>query len=127
MALSNRDRIDRGLQAVVSGLGPYVLRKLKGRYGGRWGYAVAGELDERRYSRVDNASEEGFLESVDAHALFKIMWGSYNDVFRDKLGFSGRTYLSELMDVRNAWAHGGSFNLEDTQRALDTMVRLLRP
>ncbi|CAN5256261.1 Swt1 family HEPN domain-containing protein [soil metagenome] len=126
MALSNRDRIDRGLESVVSGLGPYVLRELKGRYKDRWGYAVAGELSEARYSRVQSASEEGFLDSVDAHALFKVMWGCYNDVFRDKLGFSGRTYLSELMDVRNEWAHGGAFNLEDTQRALDTMVRLLK-
>ena len=126
MALSNRDRIDRGLEFVVSGLGPYVLRELKSRYGDRWGYAVAGELDERRYSRVQTANEDGFLDSVDAHALFKVMWGCYNDVFRDKLGFSGRTYLSELMDVRNAWAHGGAFNLEDTQRALDTMARLLK-
>ena len=126
MALSNRDRIDRGLESVVSGLAPYVLRELKSRYKDRWGYAVAGELDERRYSRVQSASEEGFLDSVDAHALFKVMWGCYNDVFRDKLGFSGRTYLSELMDVRNEWAHGGAFNLEDTQRALDTMVRLLK-
>lgn len=75
---------------------------------------------------MQSASEEGFLDSVDAHALFKVMWGSYNDVFRDKLGFSGRTYLSELMDVRNEWAHSGAFNLEDTQRALDTMVRLLK-
>ncbi|MDP9475319.1 MAG: DUF499 domain-containing protein, partial [Actinomycetota bacterium] len=112
--------------SVVSGLGPYVLRELKSRYKDRWGYAVAGELDDRRYSRVQSASEEAFLDSVDAHALFKVMWGNYNDVFRDKLGFSGRTYLSELMDVRNEWAHGGAFNLEDTQRALDTMVRLLK-
>ena len=126
MAFSNRDRIDRGLQSVVSGLGPYVLRELKSRYGDRWGYAVAGELSEGRYSRVQNASEEAFLESVDAHALFKIMWGNYNDAFRDKLGFSGRNQLSELMEVRNEWAHGGLFNLEDTQRGLDTMGRLLK-
>ncbi len=63
---------------------------------------------------------------MDAHALFKVMWGNYNEAFRDKLGFSGRNQLSELMEVRNEWAHGGSFNLEDTQRALDTMVRLLK-
>ena len=111
---------------MVSGLGPYVLRELKSRYGNRWGYAVAGELSEGSYSRVQNASEEAFLESVDAHAPFKIMWGNYNDAFRDKLGFSGRDQLSELMEMRNEWAHGGSFNLEDTQRALDTMGRLLK-
>src|SRR5215212_7644263 len=101
MALSNRDRIDRGLEAVVAGLGPYVLRELKARYKDRWAYAVAGELDERRYSRVDSASEEAFLETVDSQALFKVMWGCYNDAFRDKLGFSGRNQLSELMEVRN--------------------------
>ena len=126
MALSNRDRIDRGLQSVVAGLAPYVLRELKVRYKDRWGYAVAGELDERRYSRIKSNSEQAFLDSVDSHALFKVMWGCYNDVFRDKLGFSGRNQLSELMEVRNEWAHGGSFNLEDTQRALDTMGRLLK-
>ncbi len=73
MALSNRDRIDRGLESVVSGLGPYVLRELKSRYKDRWGYAGAGELSEARYSRVQNANEEAFLDSVDAHALFKTM------------------------------------------------------
>ncbi len=126
MALSNRDRVDRGISSVTAGLAPYVLRELKSRYGERWGYAVAGELGEGRYSRVQNASEEAFLESVDAHALFKVMWGCYNDAFREKLGFSGRNQLSELMEVRNSWAHNGSFNLEDTQRALDTMHRLLQ-
>lgn len=126
MALSNRDRIDRGISSVTAGLAPYVLRELKTRYKDRWGYAVVGELGEGRYSRVQNASEDAFLQSVDAQALFKVMWGCYNDVFRDKLGFSGRNQLSELMEVRNNWAHNGSFNLEDTQRALDTMHRLLQ-
>ncbi len=127
MALSNRDRIDRGLEAVRRGLGPYVLRELKSRYGERWPYAVATELDGRSYSRVQNVkSEEQFLDVADAQALLKLMWGSYNEVFKDKLGFSGRNYLSEIMDARNSWAHGGSFTVEETGRALDTMHLLLR-
>ncbi|MGH3088576.1 MAG: Swt1 family HEPN domain-containing protein [Rubrobacteraceae bacterium] len=128
MALSNRDRIDRGLTAVADGLGPYVLRELKSKYGDRWGYAVAGELDGGQYTRIRNntASEDAFLEAADAQALFKLMWGCYNDVFRDKLGFSGRNQLSELMEVRNEWARGGTFTVEDTQRALDTMGRPLK-
>jgi hypothetical protein len=127
MALSNRDRIDRGLDAVKRGLGPYVLRELKSRYGERWPYAVASELDGRAYSRVQNVkSEDAFLEAADAQALLKLTWGSYNEVFNDKLGFSGRNYLSEVMDARNSWAHGGNFSVEETGRALDTMHLLLR-
>jgi predicted AAA+ superfamily ATPase len=128
MALSNRDRIDRGLEAVTRGLGPYVLRELKSRYGDRWSYAVASELDGGSYSRIrqSTGSEDGFLRAVDAQALFKLMWGTYNEVFKEKLGFSGRNYLSEIMEVRNEWAHGGAFTADQTARALDTMHLLLR-
>lgn len=128
MASSNHERVGRGLDTLRRGLGPYVLRELKARYGERWTYAVSGELDSPAYSRLRQSvhSEEDFLEVADAAALLKLMWGTYNDVFREKLGFSGRNYISELMTVRNQWAHQEPFALEDASRALNTMTLLLK-
>jgi len=44
MALNNKDKIDRGMEAVMAGLKPYVLRESKSHHKNRWRYAVAGEL-----------------------------------------------------------------------------------
>lgn len=127
MELSNRDRIDRGLAAVENGLGPYVLRELKGKYGDRWRDVVADKLDvvPNRHLLKITTSETDFLEAAGALELFRLMMVCYNEVFRDKLGHSGRYHISELWEVRNEWVMRRPFSVEDTQRALDTMVRLL--
>ena len=62
---------------------------------------------------------------LDAYALFGVLWNQWNAVFHAKLGHVGRTYVSELRDVRNKWAHQEAFTVEDAHRALDTMTRLL--
>ena len=40
MALSNRDRIQRGLDLLRAGLEPFVERELKARLKGQWAEAV---------------------------------------------------------------------------------------
>ena len=62
---------------------------------------------------------------MDVHALLVLMWGQWNEVFRKTLGHTERTYVSELRGVRNDWAHQKTFSSDDTDRGLDTMVRLL--
>ena len=54
------------------------------------------------------------------------MWDEWQSVFRTVLGQTDRTYVSELRDVRNRWAHQDTFSTDDAERALDTMRRLLR-
>ncbi len=53
------------------------------------------------------------------------MWESWNDVFRQTLGHTDRSLVSELRDYRNKWAHQESFSGDDTYRALDSAGRLL--
>ena len=53
------------------------------------------------------------------------MWETWNDVFRDTLGFTERSLVSELRDWRNKWAHQERFVSDDADRALDSAERLL--
>src|SRR5690606_10809846 len=61
----------------------------------------------------------------DAAGLLKLMWETWNDVFGRTLGRAERSLVSELRDVRNKWAHQEPFSSDDTDRALDSMNRLL--
>ena len=58
-------------------------------------------------------------------ALLKLMWESWNDVFRLTLGRAERSLVSELRDHRNKWAHQEPFSGDDAYRALDSAGRLL--
>jgi predicted AAA+ superfamily ATPase len=61
----------------------------------------------------------------DVSVLLKLMWESWNDVFRQTLGHTERSLISELRDYRNKWAHQETFSGDDTYRALDSAGRLL--
>jgi hypothetical protein len=54
-----------------------------------------------------------------------MMWDTWNDVFRITLGHAERTFVSELREVRNKWAHQQAFSSDDAYRALDSAARLL--
>jgi hypothetical protein len=54
------------------------------------------------------------------------MLNHWNDVFAPVLTKTERTLTHEVLDVRNRWAHQGTFSSDDTYRALDTTERLLR-
>ena len=56
-----------------------------------------------------------------------VMGDEWQPVFRNVLGQTERTYVSELRDVRNRWAHQEHFSTDDADRALDTIQRLARP
>ncbi len=49
----------------------------------------------------------------------------WDDVFRQTLGNTERSLVSELLAVRNKWAHQETFSGDDTYRALDSAGRLL--
>ncbi|NMC03046.1 MAG: ATP-binding protein, partial [Chloroflexi bacterium] len=53
------------------------------------------------------------------------MWEQWNEVFKKTLGFSERSLVSELREVRNRWAHQEPFTTDDAYRALDSASRLL--
>ena len=61
----------------------------------------------------------------DVAGLLKLMWETWNDVFGRTLGRAERSLVQEVRDWRNKWAHQEPFSGDDTDRALDSMARLL--
>ena len=118
MSLSNRDRVRKGLDQLKVGLVPFVERELKSKLGDYW----VNELTSR--SRGIKLEGEGV--QWDTQAILKAMVDNWQGVFRYVLGYVERSYVGELLDVRNKWAHEKPFNSDDLYRALDTMQRLLQ-
>ena len=119
MALTNHERIGKGLDLLKAGLGPFVEREMDNIYGEESLGNAAGHMGD------DRLTDGIAISEWDAGALLKLMWNAWNDVFRVTLGFSERSIVSELRDVRNKWAHQKLFSSDDTDRGLDSMERLL--
>jgi ribonuclease-3 len=65
----------------------------------------------------------------DVSALLTVMLRQWDRVFRSpkkNVGYVERALVSELIEVRNKWAHQSRFFTEDTYRALDSITRLLK-
>ena len=119
MAPTNRERVGAALDLLKDGLAPYVEREMKAVYGSQW-------LSEAAYAiNREIPSISGADPHLDCTALLAIMWARWNEVFRQKLGQSDRSIISELRDTRNKWAHQENFSSDDTYRALDSIERLL--
>ncbi len=122
MALSNLDRVNKGLDLLRKGLFPFVIREIKEVHKAYWQEAAAISFPEDHHSR--NLSEEEW----DVQALLTIMWKNWNGTFNRTLGFGERSIVSELMEIRKRAAHQNKTNVFDTDdafRALDNVERLL--
>ena len=119
MAITNHERIGKAMELLKQGLYPFVERELKNLYQDQ---ALA---EARRFvtsTRLDPTRPFG---EWDAAVLLHLMWGAWNDIFRQTLGRAERTLVSELQVVRNRWAHQERFSTDDAYRALDSAARLL--
>ncbi|KKG96811.1 Swt1 family HEPN domain-containing protein, partial [Methanosarcina mazei] len=119
MSMSNSERVGKALELLKGDLGPYVEREVENVYQGEAREKVAQVLGG------DMIFAGKPISDLDAAGLFKLMWDTWNEVFRNTLGFSERTLVSELRDVRNKWAHQQPFSSDDADRALDSTERLL--
>lgn len=118
MALTNRERIDRGLTLLKKGAVPFVERYLRFRLGEKnWRGMLSRASD---YVPIKNGEVQW-----DSQLLISVLWHFWNDVFRHNLNHADRSIVSELRTVRNRHAHEEHFSSEDTDRALDSIRRLL--
>lgn len=122
MAKTNHVRIGEALELLNKGLRPFVEREMQGIHGDHWQDVVAGTVREDRGGV--RAARKGEL-NWDTHNLLSVMWDQWNAVFRNTLGHTERSLVSELRDVRNRWAHQTPFSSDDAYRALDSIGRLL--
>ena len=121
MAITNYERVGRTLQVLREGLAPYVAREAE--------EALAEQRVNRhtleKYLTDPNLREQP-MENWDASALLRFMWYAWNDVFRDSLGHTDRSLVSELREWRNKWAHQNAFSSDDVLRVMDSAERLLK-
>ena len=119
MAVTNHERVGKGLDLLRAGLSPFVERELKRAVHAR-------DLDEYRLRQIlSDPAQRGRSSESDVQVLLKVMWDTWNEVFREILGHSDRSLVSELRDHRNKWAHQEPFSGDDAYRALDSAHRLL--
>lgn len=120
MAMTNQERVGKAMDLLRAGLGPFVEREVQ----------AAVKAGTVRMDAVRRFAEDPMLGNKpivqwDVAGLLKLMWETWNDVFKRTLGFAERSLVSELRDVRNKWAHQNPFSSDDADRALDSIGRLL--
>lgn len=131
MATSNRDRIDRMFQVIAPVLDDFissVVGQGDPTLGAEWTKLVQakdvknGAPAGKAYDALDPQVQFRVLTEGNITAGFKPGWYPFNQA----LGRAGETFASELREVRNEWAHNGTFSDDDAYRALDTGERLLK-
>src|SRR5688572_1432071 len=115
MAVTNRERVGKGLELVAAGVAPYVQRELLAHLGESWEKTV----------RESQRNPRDEIHWGDPQVLLSVMWDHWNNVFRNSLGHAERSLVSELRGARNDWAHNKEFSSDDAARTLDSMQRLL--
>ena len=120
MAVTNQERVGKALELLKAGLGPFVEREVQDKI-----KAGGVHMDVIRRFVDDPHLADRSIEQWDVAALLKLMWETWNDVFRNVLGRAERSLVSEIRDHRNMWAHQDSFSSDDADRALDSITRLL--
>ncbi|BAY30860.1 ribonuclease III [Nostoc carneum NIES-2107] len=122
MAISNHERVNRALITLGQGLYPYIKKKMQSVHGTGWlGIAKSYLSDDQSLRR----KPEEILQE-DVAAILKLMIKQWDQVFKKNLTNSERALISELLEVRNKWAHQSRFSTDDTYRALDSIARLLK-
>lgn len=120
MALTNHERVGKALEIFRSGMAPVVEREVKAA-------VQSGALSPQAVKSFveDPMLADKPIAQYDVAALMKLMWETWNEVFRRTLGFPQRSLVGEVRTARNDWAHQKPFSSDDADRALDSMARLL--
>ncbi|MCS1417413.1 MAG: hypothetical protein M2R46_05167 [Verrucomicrobia subdivision 3 bacterium] len=118
--MTNHERVGKGLELLKVGLGSFVEREVKGAIEVR-----KLEAHKLRYYAEDPRLMDRPIVEWDVAGLLKLMWETWNEVFRDTLGPAERGFVGELRGHRNRWAHQENFSSDDAYRVLDSAGRLL--
>ena len=105
MALSNLDRVNKGLDLLRKGLLPYVEKEMKAEYKQYWDMEAVEGFPSGYYAK--NQSPEEW----DVNALLQIMLKHWQKVFGRVLGFSEKSWISELIEIRKRAAHQNKNNV----------------
>jgi len=118
VAKSTRQYVFEGMELLPSALIPFVEKRLESSIKGHWQLEVVQRVQGLR---PNSTGEVGW----DQQGLLKTMMAFWKDAFATVLGHPERSYVSELLDVRNKLSHNETFTYDDAERALDSMRRLM--
>jgi len=117
MAITNQERVQKGLDLLKDGLRSFVEQEMKATHGEKW-QKVAEE-------GFPNMKFKGGISLNDVGNLLSILLNEWNRVFEKTLGKTEKNAVHTLKDVRNKWAHNEAFSTDETYRAIDTIGLLL--
>ena len=117
---ANREQVGRALDLARDGLRPFVERHLRRTRGGL-GQIPALLRDTPYAEKADPLSDIAVIVIV-----VRAAWEELRSEIKRSIRSDFRNGIEEIKRVRDAWAHQESFSDEDTERALDTVRRLLR-
>ena len=122
MGVSNKDRIGKALDDLRQGLYPYIEKKMQAVHGSNWMAKATSHLRDHQKSKqqVDGIIRE------DVSAMLNVVNREWDKVFKGSLSQPDRALVTELLEVRNRWAHQSIFSIDDTYRAVDSVFRLLK-
>jgi|TARA_R110000868_G_scaffold411790_1_gene711363 hypothetical protein len=118
----DNERIKRTLDLLGVGLYPIIEEEMKAVYKDDW---IDRAKESFRNSPL-TSQPEGDAIRWDAHSTLLILWDHWNSVFRNRLSPLERSFVGELREYRNRWAHQSQISTDDTLRILDTAARLLQ-
>src|SRR6266498_2350154 len=111
MAMSNRDRVGRGLEILAGGLGPFVEAQMAA--------AVSGGRDWVEVLEARDASRHGGerqYSRTDSRFLLRVLTEEWR-AFKDHLSRPEQSFASELRDTGNKWAPGKCHRPRTPRRA----------
>lgn len=117
--MTNHERVGKAMNLLKEGLGPFIDREFQKTFHDK------NSSPASKYMREDRLNGNKPITQWDVFALLKLMWESWNDVFKNTLSYPERSLVSELREFRNRWAHQQEFSNDDTYRVLDSGERLL--
>lgn len=129
-SMSNHDYLNKGFDLLLDPLADYVCIRLKDVYGVSdwWRTGVYDRLFENQ--RMNLPREGTFMDlvnSLDVTASLRLIDVNWREAFKAQLVKSARTWVNELIELRNAVAHRGRQDMTNDQaaRGLETMALLL--
>lgn len=118
MAMTERRYVFEAAEALSEALIPFVERRLRDAFDGRW-RAVAAD-------RIGGLTlDPGGNPVWDLTTLLRAIDRFWMEAFSSGLGRAERSITHELIDIRNRLAHNAPFTWDDTERALDSARRLM--
>ncbi len=116
---NNQEIIGKSLNTLSQGLYPYVVKKMEVTYSNEWVKTARPILNIAKKDDLEQKLQE------DIHLQLKLILKKWEDVFTKNKNLS-KSIVEELVEIRNKWAHGKPFSIDDTYRTLDSIARLLK-